>query len=131
MSPEAAMIDVVSGVAADRASRTGRAAAVERDTVGWTVRDADEPTPEGWTRVTVVEPGTEDPDMGVMKRISLMKAQGQPIPKALLEMATARRPTPTDASPEPARTGPPDPGADPPDGRSVAPPAKRQGSLFE
>jgi hypothetical protein len=44
----------------------------------------------------------EGPDVGIMKKLNLMRAQGQPIPKALLEFASPRRERPTQSSPMPA-----------------------------
>jgi hypothetical protein len=69
--------------------------------------------------------------VSVMKRLNLMRAQGQPIPKALLEFASPRPETAPDAAPAPVPADPPAPDDDAPAGRIIARETKAQGTLFE
>lgn len=86
MTPFERMLDSTLYVAADRARRERRPMAVERCPVAWTVRDAAEPTPSGYERITLVQPDehTEEARMGIAKRIYTARSEGKPVSAAVL-----------------------------------------------
>lgn len=86
MTPFERMLESTLYVAADRARRESRPMAVERCPAAWTVRDATEPTPSGYERITQVQPDdyTDEARMGIAKRIYTARSEGKPVAVAVL-----------------------------------------------